>query len=212
MVVDEPMYAYYLNHTGLKHPGGDQVLATLPIDIDIALSHYFFQAIDTEYLFIKGMAHHYEGLQDLSFLNRLNNVFLIRNPKQLIASFAQVISEPTIRDIGLKHEYELFKHLLDQGQEPIVIDSGELLKNPPAMIKKLCHCIDIPFDTAMLQWDKGPKPYDGVWAPHWYHNVWDSTCFAPQKTSTRSFPSHLGQLLDEAQEYYQLLIDKSITI
>ena len=47
------------------------------------------------------MAHHHQQM-DLDFLENMTNLFLIRNPKQLIASFAQVINEPTMQDIGLK--------------------------------------------------------------------------------------------------------------
>ena len=63
----------------------------------------------------------------------------------------------------------------------------------------------------MLQWSMGPKPYDGVWAPYWYENVWKSTGFKKQKTSNRSFPKHLVPLLEEANYYYEQLSNHIIT-
>lgn len=60
------------------------------------------------------MAHHHEGL-DWSYLLQMKNVLLIRDPKQLIASFAQVINQPTLQDIGLKHEADLLDYLVRNG-------------------------------------------------------------------------------------------------
>ena len=211
MVVDEPMYAYYLSQVDIDHPGQDEIMKALPKDIETVLSSYFFQDIDSSYLFIKGMAHHYEGLEDLSFLHELKNVFLIRNPKQLIASFAQVIENPTIRDIGLKHEFELFSYLIEQKVEPIVINSAQILEDPKGAIVALCHRLGLPFDRQMLHWSAGPKPYDGVWAHHWYENVWRSTGFKKQATSKRPFPDHLMPLLEEANYYYDQLSNHIIT-
>jgi len=129
----------------------------------------------------------------------------------LIASFAQVIEKPAIRDIGLKHEYELFAHLVEQGVEPIVINSGQILENPERELSRLCHHLSIPFDRQMLHWSAGPKPYDGIWAPHWYENVWESTGFKKQATSRRAFPEHLKPLLEEAYYYYDQLSNHIIT-
>ena len=212
VVVDEPMYAYYLSRVDIDHPGQEEILKSLPNDIETVLSQYFFQAIEESYLFIKGMAHHYEGLEDLSFLADFKNVFLIREPRQLIASFAQVIEQPTIRDIGLKHEYELYSYLVEQqDHEPIVINSGEILKDPERLLMILCDRLDLPFDRGMLHWPAGPKPFDGIWAPYWYENVWKSTGFRKQETSNRPFPQHLLPLLEEASYYYDQLSKHIIT-
>ncbi len=210
MVVDEPMYAYYLSHVEVDHPGKEEIIDSLPSDLSEVLAQYFFQDINEANLFIKGMAHHYEGIEDLSFLNRLKNVFLIRHPEQLIASFAQVIHEPQIRDIGIKHEYELFCHLQRHGVDSVVLDSNEILLDPSKVLNELCDALEIDFDTSMLSWDTGRKPYDGVWAPYWYENVWKSNCFKKQKTSSRPFPKRLSSLLEEANHYYNLLSEQSI--
>ena len=209
-VVDEPMYAYYLSHVSIDHPGKKEVLDALPTKLSDVLDQYFFQFISQQYLFIKGMAHHYEGISDLSFLERVQNIFLIRNPKQLIASFAQIIKNPSIRDIGVKHEYQLYHHLKKLGQEPIVLDSQEILMDPHGVLTQLCQLLGIPFDAAMLQWEAGQKSFDGVWGPYWYKNVWQSTGFKKQKTSDRPFPAHLTPLLTEANYYYDLLSEHSI--
>ena len=57
------------------------------------------------------------------------------------------------------------------------MDSKHLLENPSKILKKLCNMIDIPYFEEMLEWERGPKEEDGVWAKYWYDNVHDSTSF-----------------------------------
>ena len=209
-VVDEPLYAYYLNeHPNVDHPGRNEILNSQSINFADLKEEVFFSKYNTENVFFKNMAHHFDGL-DLSFLLEFRNVFLIRSPKQLIASFAQVIPNPTILDIGLKLEYEIFEFLYKENQKIIVLDSNEILKNPISILTQLCGELEIPFDTNMLSWEAGPRKEDGVWANHWYENVHKSTSFMKQKTSSRAFPVRLNNLLEEAQVYYNVLSKHTI--
>lgn len=209
-IVDEPMYAYYLQESGVIHPGRDEVLKELPTGLDEILKNYIFNPIDTPLYFIKGMAHHYHDIEDLSFLNALDNVFLIRDPHKLISSFSQVIPNPTMQDIGIKKEWEIHQELIQKGQSAIILDSGEVLKNPKYVLSQLCEKLNIPFSDQMLTWPSGPRPEDGSWARFWYHSVWNSTGFEMQKTSAREFPSRLNDLLEESLIYYQQLFSLSI--
>lgn len=211
-IVDEPMYAYYLHQSKADHPGKEEVLSALPSDLSTVLDRFFFNTVSTPYYFIKGMAHHYHNIEDLSFLLNLNNLFLIRDPAKLIASFAQVIPNPTLQDIGIKIEWDLYKYLLSEGQHPIVLNTEEVLKEPKSVLTQLCDLLHIPFDPKMLHWDPGPRKEDGVWARFWYHSVWQSQGFTSQKTSSRPFPQRLQSLLDEAMIYYDRLYKESIKL
>jgi len=155
------------------------------------------------------MAHHLDKV-DWTFLLDMTNVFLIRSPRQLIASFAEVIPEPTMLDIGMALEYQIFNFLQEKNQNCVVLDSNEVLKDPKKVLTQLCESIGIPFDSDMLNWQAGPRAEDGVWAQYWYHNVHRSTSFSRQKTSDRDFPERLSPLLDKAQYYYDLLYTHSI--
>ncbi|MEP0986949.1 sulfotransferase family protein [Ekhidna sp.] len=204
-VVDEPFYAYYLIKTGLDHPGKEETIASMSADIDEILDD--IRSLDKKYeiVFLKNMAHHHIGL-DWSYLKDIKNVFLIRNPKQLIASFAQVINDPTLQDIGLKHEADILDYVLEKGAfSPIVIDSNDVLKDPKRNLNYLCAQLNIPFEDRMLTWEKGPIPEDGVWAKYWYKNVHNSTGFSKQKTSERPLPEHCESLLAEAMPYFEKL-------
>jgi hypothetical protein len=208
-VVDEPLYAHYLNYTGIIHPGREDILDSLPQDLEEAKSMYFYQQLSTEHLFIKGMAHHFLDI-NLEFLKDFKNLLLIRDPKKLIASFARVIEHPTLQDIGLKIEYEIFNFLAEYDEKPIVIDSGELLKDPPFYIAALCEHLGLPFTDKMLRWDSGPRNEDGVWAKYWYSNVHRSTGFARQESSEKELPEYLYELYEESKFYYDKLFDQAI--
>lgn len=144
------------------------------------------------------------------FFDNSINIFLIRNPKQIIASYAQVIEKPVMRDIGIEYQYTLFQQLTQQKNNVIVLDSGLSLQDPEAVLKKLCVACNIPFEPAMLRWEKGPKSYDGIWARHWYANVHNSTGFEKQNTSERPLPSNLENLYDQARYYYEKLLPFSL--
>lgn len=155
------------------------------------------------------MAHHIE-LIDEDFLYQMTNIFLIRNPTQIIASYAQVIANPVMRDIGIEYQYDLFNRLVERGQQPMVIDSGDIIENPGLVLEQICKNIGIAYTTDMLHWQSGPKPYDGVWARHWYSNVHSSTGFEKQRGSTRTLPRHLEPLNVKAHHFYEKLLAFSV--
>ncbi len=207
-VIDEPFYAHYLHTTGIDHPGREETLKAMSTDINETLNN-IYNTRDCDILFLKNMAHHHQQM-DLDFLENMTNLFLVRNPKQLIASFAQVINEPTMQDIGLKKSWELFNKT--QNQNPIVLDSAEILKNPKVLLSKLCDKLEIPFYEEMLSWPSGGIKEDGAWAKYWYKNVHNSTGFVKQKTSERELPKHCETLYLEALNYYDKLKINSISI
>jgi len=209
-VVDEPFYGYYLSMTGADHPGKDEIIAAMEPDpkkvVETLLSFN-----DKPVLFIKNMAHHLIDIEERLYRSFVN-IFFIRDPMKIIASYAQVRSNPTMTDIGIKQLHELYQYIQQLGQQPPIVDSGELLKNPKQMLQHLCERVGILFEESMLSWKPGPKPYDGVWAKYWYENVHRSTGFEPQATRHRPLPEHLLPLYHEALPYYQELYEQSIKV
>jgi len=208
VVLDEPFYAFYLLTSGANHPGRDEVLRSQS-NSEEAVKKEIFSIRNKDVVFIKNMSHHLE-VMDESFVDDVVNVFFIRDPRQIIASYAQVIDKPVMRDIGVEYQFNLWQKLVDRKQDPIVLDAGNLLKAPRLVLQRLCERIGIPFEESMMKWHAGPKPYDGVWAPHWYSNVHRSTGFEPQATSSRPLPSHLEDLYQQAKALYEKLLPFSI--
>ena len=207
-VIDEPFYGYYLKIRPTPHPGREDIIRVMETDpkkvVETLLNN-----TEKPVLFIKNMAHHLIEIEE-RFFSSVMNVFLIRNPGQLIASFAQIIPNPTMTDIAVKKQHELFTWLKNSGKPPVVLDSGELLKDPQRVLRRLCSDLHLSFDRAMLSWKPGPRPEDGVWAIHWYQTVHTSGGFARQPTSNRPLPKNLEPLHSEALPYYTEMFEDSI--
>jgi hypothetical protein len=209
VVVDEPLYGHYLKTTGADHPGAREVMEVMDGDGERVVREVILGPCERRIHFFKNMAHHLPGL-DPGFLDSVTNVLLIRNPTEMLPSLAKQLPSPTLRDTGLREQAEILDSILARGGKPIVLDVRELLLDPPDVLRRVCSKLGIPFDKAMLSWPAGPKPEDGVWARHWYHNVHASTGFAPYQPRKAPFPTHLKPLLEECLPPYERLRDNAI--
>ncbi|WP_224999330.1 sulfotransferase family protein [Cesiribacter sp. SM1] len=210
-VVDEPFYAYYLAHTGIRHPGREEVLASMSAEPRQVIEEVIFGRYATEVVFFKNMAKHLLGLE-ASFCEKLHNVFLIRDPARLITSFAKVVPALNESEIGLKHAAELFKALKEKGNAPLVLNSDVVLQNPALVLGKLCAALGIAFDEGMLSWQPGPRPEDGSWAKYWYGNVHKSSGFQAPPSGASAVPEQYSALLEEVEPYFTYLNQFAITL
>jgi hypothetical protein len=209
IIQDEPFYGFYLKKTGIIHPGRKQIMQSMSTDIGEIVNNLLQKDKERSILFLKNMAHHHIDIDD-HFLLSVNNVFLIRNPAELINSFSKVIKDPTMNDIGIRKSWELYNHLQKCGKQAVVLDSGELLKDPAFMLEKLCKAINIPYDKAMQSWPAGARREDGIWAKYWYHNVHKSTGFIKSIPVKVELPEKLQALYEASLPYYNELIKVSI--
>jgi len=208
-VVDEPLYGHYLKVTGAPHPARDELLTKLETDAGKVVREVILGPCDRPVLFLKQMAHHLVEL-DWSFLERTANVLLIREPSEVLRSLVHQLPEPTMLDTGMALQRRILDYLEARGQEPPVLDSRELLLDPRGVLGALCERLGIPFDESMLCWPAGPRPEDGIWAEHWYHNLHRSTGFQPYRPKTDPFPERLQPLLDECREHYEVLFARAL--
>jgi hypothetical protein len=206
-VTDEPLYAAYLAATGLDHPGRDDILASQPTDWRAVVDDLTGPVPeDRPIWYVKHMAHHLLPEMDRGWLADLANAFLLRDPRALLASYARVRGEPTLADLGLDQQVELFDAVRERtGATPPVVDSDDVLADPRGVLGALCEALGVGFDEAMLSWPAGPRATDGVWAPHWYASVEDSTGFAPPRSTAAAVPAHLSDLLDACMDRYRTL-------
>lgn len=198
LVVDEPLYAHYLDVTGLDHPGRAEILASQPRrwqDVAAALTGPLPSGVDVHYQ--KHMTHHLLPDIGREWLGELANAYLIRDPAHVVASYAKVRGEPTLADLGFTQQAEIFR-----AYGGPVVDAADLLRDPAGVLAKLCAALGIAWDPAMLTWPSGPRDTDGVWAPHWYANVESSTGFAAYDPAPAVVPDRLRHLVDAAQPYY----------
>lgn len=209
-VVDEPLYGHFLRVTGTIHPGRDEVLANVNCDGDDVMRQLLAEAQGRggEILFMKQMAHHLVDV-DQSFMAQTRNIFLVRDPRQMLPSLTIQLPHAGLADTGLKAQWLLYRELADAGQEALILDSRELLLAPGSVMSQLCLHLDIPYTDKMLRWPAGPRPEDGIWARHWYHAVHQSSGFS-RYVEKHEFPERLEALLDECRPWYDKLYEHAI--
>lgn len=205
-VVDEPLYAHYLTNgkTAARHPATPAILASQSCDGAEVVQEVLFAPYAKPVVFFKQMTHHLIELEE-SFLQHMDNILLIRDPRAIIASYAKVIPNPTIEDIGIEQQYHLFQKLNAMGTLRAVVDARELLLDPPGVLRQLCGALGLPFAPQMLKWEKGPRPEDGAWAPYWYSRVHQSKGFEPFQKREYRLSAPLEQLAQKCLPYYHTL-------
>ncbi len=208
VVADEPLYAFYLANTTVSHPGRDAVIASQPTQWRAVVDGLTTAPVagDPAIFYQKHMAHHLLPSVDRSALKPLRHAFLIRDPREILTSYAKVRSQPDLDDLGLRQQVEIF-----QAFGGPVVDSRDILDHPERTLRALCEALDIPFDEAMLSWPPGPRASDGVWARYWYDSVWRSTGFMRYRPPTGPLPPPLAPLASRCMPFYAQMRAQRIT-
>ncbi len=206
-VWDEPFYAAYLAATGIPHPMAAEVIAAGEPDPAKVAALCTGDIPGGQPLFYqKHMTMHMIPAFDRSFMRDLTNVFLIRHPARVVASYAKKRESPSLADIGFVQQARLFDQVADwTGHAPLVVDSIDICAKPLETLTKLCTALRIPFTEKMLYWPAGPKPYDGVWAPHWYNAVHASIGFDEPEGPMPELSGDFADLARQAEPFYHRL-------
>lgn len=205
VVVDEPLYGPYLHKTQKKHPMYKEVILDQGSDKKTIINQLVNGNLPDgrSIYYQKHMSHHLTDLSNISWVKELTNVFLIRDPRYVLASYLRKYDKPTPEDLGYPQQLKLFNYLKNEcGIPSIVIDSKDILKNPSEMLKLLCNKLAIKFDENMLSWPKGYRDSDGIWASHWYNKVIESTGFTKYKSKTLNLTNQEEALAMECMPYY----------
>lgn len=210
-VLDEPFYAAYLAMTGADHPmreesiaGGivepGQVVENLVGPIPKGRPH-FYQ---------KHMIHHMVEGVPRDWIPAVTNVFLIRHPVRVVASYIRKRENPSPRDLGFGLMTELYDQARSGGQDPIVVDGSDIRAAPEGMLRALCAALGLDWDPAMLSWAPGGRPEDGPWAPHWYGAVHRSSGFDAAEADLPHLESGAADLAEMGMEEFDRLSARAL--
>lgn len=209
-VVDEPLYAHYLRVTELDHPDRDAILESQNPDGNAVVRDLMLGPWDTPVVMFKQMAKHLVNL-DRDFLDECTNVLLTRDPREMLLSFSKVVPNASLDETGFVEMVEILDASLAAGNPPIVVDARVLLADPARVLAELCDRLGLDDDEAMMSWPAGPKPEDGVWAPHWYASVHESTTWSRWTPRTGDLTPEFESVLAEALPLYERLQQHAIT-
>jgi hypothetical protein len=210
VVVDEPLYAYYLQQTRLDHPGREEVIAAGQTDwraVVATLTGPWPHGPAVHYQ--KHMTHHLIPQLPRDWIRQLRNVLLIRDPAEVVASYVRSRSNVVAHDIGLVQQsevYDLLKHAVP------VIDAADFLRDPPAYLRWLCTYAGVDFDPRMLRWPAGARPSDGVWAKYWYAAVHASTGFEPHRPRRVALEGPAREAAQQSRPHYDRLYQARLAL
>src|SRR5713101_356456 len=199
--IDEPFYAYYLKATGEQHPGADEIIASGETDWRKVIAQLTGAIPNAKRIFFqKQMAHHLLPEVDHEWLGAVTNCFLIRDPREVIASYLKKREDPELEDLGFVQQAEIFDFVRERTNAiPPIVDAKDVLENPERILHLLCEAVGIEFNESMLSWPPGLRETDGIWANYWYGEVARSTSFQPYKPREGKIPGRLSEIYRQCQ-------------
>jgi hypothetical protein len=206
-VSDEPFYGCFLKDTGADHPMRDEVIASMDCDWSSVMETLGGNPPDGSPIWYqKHMWHHMTGPIGYGDFEGFRHAFLIREPERMIASYLKKREAARFEDFGLERQSEFFDREANLlGHAPPVIDANDVLADPEAVLSRLCEGLGIPWDKAMLSWAPGRRNTDGVWGPHWYNAVEESTGFGPPESDAVELLPEAQRLADRCRPFYDRL-------
>lgn len=212
-VSDEPFYGAFLRDSGEPHPMAAEVIADMDCDWHSVTSAMTGETPGGKPIWYqKHMPHHMVGPIDILDFPDHRHAFLIRDPDLVVASYEAKNELRAPEHLGFAKLVDYHRRLSDRmGVAAPIVDSVDILTDPPGLLKALCDALGIAWDPAMLSWNAGRHPDDGLWGRHWYGAVEASTGFAapPAKWPVLSDPAR--RVADACRSDYDYLARYRLT-
>ena len=205
-ISDEPLYAYYLKETKLKHPMHLEIINNYPSNYNEIVDYLVGEIpMNKKIWYQKHMAHHILNTKNIQWISRLENCILLRHPKEVISSYTKKNKLNSAKELGYQQQYEIAKYLKKVNKPFIIIDSSNLLENPEKVLKVWCKKIGIKFDKSMLKWHKGHHINDGIWWKIWYDNTIKTTEFQTYEKKDITIENKYDSIYNESMKYFNYL-------
>jgi hypothetical protein len=145
---------------------------------------------------------HYPRLvADEQFLRSTVHAFIIRHPREVIASHARLNPHLQRDEIGFARLWEIHSAVTAAtGTAPLVIDSDDLLARPAQIVEEYCRRVGIPFLAESLHWPAGtPRQWERT--ERWHRAASESTGFGAAGAA-ESAPVRLDPVLAGYCDYH----------
>ncbi len=204
-VIDEPFYGYFLEHTGIEHPMREKILENTNTDLNSIIRQVQCRP-ESGLFYHKHISTHMLEHIPLDWLAEVENLFLIRDPRYMVASYTAKRNQTTAADLGYTQLQTLYEAACElPGKAPLVIDSRRFLEKPEVYLRYICNHLAIDFQENMLRWPAGTRPSDGVWHEHWYDSVKSSTGFGAPRTELPALDADQQALADACMPHFEVL-------
>jgi Sulfotransferase domain len=168
----------------------------------------------TRQVFVKDTTdrRHPEALADRRFLAEdAQHTFLIRHPRETVRSYLAIRRNPRIHEIGFEAQHELYTKVSRlTGRDPLVVDAGDLVNRPAAIVEAYCAHVGIDFRPHALTWQPSGRPEWQGGFSRWFAGVAASSGLAevpsrrgPDADQHPMLGTYLAYHLPFYQELYQ---------
>lgn len=205
-ILHEPFSYFYYVHQNGATISQQYVDPDHPTDY-AGIKAHIEQAAGERPVFFKDMcAHCYDELKtDDSFLQRLTNTFLIRDPAKAIASYYAMNPDVTVEEIGVKQLCGIYENVSSLCGNPVVVDADDLEEDPEGIINAYCQALGIPFIPESLTWESEHKEEWEIWKD-WHTDAARSTGIQKNMETfavTVENSDHLKRFYNDQLPYYR---------
>jgi hypothetical protein len=147
------------------------------------------------------------------------HTFLIRHPRETIASYHAMNASAPVEKIGFESLHEIFSAVSElTGRSPAVVDAGDLMRRPAEVVAAYCARVGIAFRPDALSWRPADRPEWSL-SRGWHADVAASAGFGELPGARRAGPSAteverhpvLGAYLRHHLPYYEVLHSRRLT-
>ena len=129
------------------------------------------------------------------FVSKFTNTFIIRDPKYVVSSLYKMWPDFTLQEVGYEELHRLFEYAMETGQEAVIVDASDLMKNPEGTVAAYCERLGMPFKSEALSWKPRKVPEWEIW-DEWHTEAQQSTGISEE------LPKEDAPLSEELQEVY----------
>lgn len=119
--------------------------------------------------FFKDMAYYVidDLPKDPQFSLQMTHAFLIRDPAEAALSYAKLDQNYTCAELGHEAQYRLYRALVDQGLDPLILTADQLRHSPKETLRRYWTHVGLNFIDHAFSWsDKMPSGWQSVSSWH----------------------------------------------
>ena len=218
------MYYYYVARKVREFPHFDRD-PSQPVDYRDIRNDILVNAKSGP-VFFKDMSFYAleEMMEDSDFSQRLNHTFLIRNPRDAIASYYELDPDITLEEIGIESQWIHFEYLERlTGSAPLVVEAEAIRTDPKTVLRRVWEWQGLGYIEDAFNWGESKVPKDWRQVEGWHGSVLNSGGIetqAPNSADSRDIrfdrccesAPHLQDFLDHHLPYYQALRDRALRL
>jgi Sulfotransferase domain len=143
------------------------------------------------------------------------HTFLIRHPRETIASYRTLNPDAPLHKIGFESQYEIFAEVKRRTRRvPVVVDADDLMRVPARIVAAYCERVGIEFRPQALAWQPADR-HEWELSRRWHVDVASSTGIGDVAAKQAVDVAHdpvLSRYLSYHLPYYQMLRARRLSI